>query len=154
MRRPDSSRNPKWCIWPVQCFFGLFLSFSVAAPVVIGEGLPVWSLSGGDGADHLLCVGADQLDRVDGQVLVEVGSALGCIRTQVTRILPLLWKDRRTQCQRERWVYRHTRGHTRSYTHLRVTHTPYTKRMQAHNMRTHHVYTNTMSTSPCMRMSA
>ena len=88
----------------------MFLSFSVAAPVVIGEGLPVSSLSGGDGADHLLCVGADQLDRVDGQVLVEVGSALGCIRTQVTRILPLLWRDRRTDRHKVRERERQREG--------------------------------------------
>lgn len=45
---------------------------------------------GRDRTDDLLCVRADQFDGVDGQVLIEVGSALGCIRTQVTLVFPLL----------------------------------------------------------------
>ncbi len=51
--------------------------------------------------DDLLSVCVHQLDRVDGQVLIEVSPALGCVRTQVTLVLPLLCskvdKDTRPQ---------------------------------------------------------
>lgn len=43
-----------------------------------------------DRTHNLLGVCADQFDRVDGQVLIEVSSALGGVRTQVTLVLPLL----------------------------------------------------------------
>lgn len=63
-------------------------------PVVVRAVLALGGV-GCDGADDLLGVRADQLDRVDGQVLIEVSPALGGVRTQVTLVLPLLC-DRNT----------------------------------------------------------
>lgn len=55
--------------------FGLFL-----LPVVVGAVLAL-SRVGCNSADDLLSICVDQLDRVDGQVLIEVSPALGCVRT-------------------------------------------------------------------------
>lgn len=63
--------------------FGLF-----SLPVVVGTVLALGRVSC-NGADDLLSICVDQLDRVDGQVLIEVSPALGCVRTQVTLVLPL-----------------------------------------------------------------
>lgn len=57
-------------------------------PVVVGAVLALGGVSC-DCADDLVSVCVDQLDRVDGQVLIEVSPALGCVRTQVTLVLPL-----------------------------------------------------------------
>lgn len=59
-----------------------------SVPVVVG-GVLALSGVGCNGADDLLSVRVDQLDRVDGQVLIEVSPTLGCVRTQVTLVLPL-----------------------------------------------------------------
>lgn len=61
-------------------------------PVVVGAVLALGRV-GRDSADDLLGVRVHQLDRVDGQVLIEVGPALGCVRTQVTLVLPLLCNE-------------------------------------------------------------
>lgn len=70
--------------------------FSV--PVVVG-GVLALSDVGCNGADDLLSVRVDQLDRVDGQVLIEVSPTLGCVRTQVTLVLPLFCNKTYTQTQ-------------------------------------------------------
>lgn len=72
-------------------------------PVVVGAVLALGGV-GCNGVDDLLGVRVDQLDRVDGQVLIEVSPALGCVRTQVTLVLPLF-------CNR---THKHT--HTRART--------------------------------------
>lgn len=63
-----------------------FTPFSV--PVVVGGVLALGRV-GCNSADDLLSISVDQLDRVDGQVLIEVSPTLGCVRTQVTLVLPL-----------------------------------------------------------------
>lgn len=73
--------------------------FSV--PVVVG-GVLALSRVRCNGADDLLSVRVDQLDRVDGQVLIEVSPTLGCVRTQVTLVLPLF-------CNKS---HKHTHTHT------------------------------------------
>lgn len=64
-------------------------------PVVVRAVLALGGVSC-NSADNLLSICVDQLDRVDGQVLIEVSPALGCIRTQVTLVLPLFCKERHT----------------------------------------------------------
>lgn len=71
--------------------FGLF-----SVPVVVGRVLALSGV-GCNGADDLLSVRVDQLDRVDGQVLIEVSPTLGCVRTQVTLVLPLFCNKSHTQ---------------------------------------------------------
>lgn len=63
-----------------------------SVPVVVG-GVLALSGVGCNGADDLLSVRVDQLDRVDGQVLIEVSPTLGCVRTQVTLVLPLFCNE-------------------------------------------------------------
>lgn len=60
-----------------------------SSPPVVVRAVLALSGVGRNGADDLLSVCVDQLDRVDGQVLIEVSPALGCVRTQVTLVLPL-----------------------------------------------------------------
>lgn len=60
----------------------------VCVPVVVGA-VFAFSSFAGDGVDEVLGVRAYQLDRVDGEVLIQVGTALRCVRTQVTLVLPL-----------------------------------------------------------------
>lgn len=60
----------------------------LSLPVVVGAVLALGRVSC-NSVDDLLSVCVDQLDRVDGQVLIEVSPALGCVRTQVTLVLPL-----------------------------------------------------------------
>lgn len=70
-------------------FKGLGLCFGLLSlPVVVGAVLALDRVSC-NSIDDLLSVCVDQLDRVDGQVLIEVSPALGCVRTQVTLVLPL-----------------------------------------------------------------
>lgn len=64
----------------------------LSLPVVVGAVLALSGLSC-NSADDLLSVCVDQLDRVDGQVLIEVSPALGCVRTQVTLVLPLFCNE-------------------------------------------------------------
>lgn len=61
----------------------------VCVPVVVRAVFAFPSFAG-DRVYEVLCVRAYQFDRVDGEVLVQVGTALRRIWTQVTLILPLL----------------------------------------------------------------
>lgn len=67
----------------------------LSLPVVVRAVLALGGV-GCNSADNLLSICVDQLDRVDGQVLIEVSPALGCIRTQVTLVLPLFCKETHT----------------------------------------------------------
>lgn len=75
-------------------------------PVVVRAVLALGGV-GCDSADDLLSVGVDQLHRVDGQVLIEVGLALGCVRTQVTLVLPFF-------CNTTQHTHTHTQSETRT----------------------------------------
>ena len=101
-------------------------------PVVVGAVLAVGRVGGYRG-DDLLGVCVDQLDRVDGQVLVEVRSALGCVRTQVTLILPLLCSE--TQ-------HTHTHTHTQTHTIMRMC-----ARAHTHAHTHTHTHTQTLLTA-------
>lgn len=48
----------------------------------------------GNSSNNVIGVCVHQFDRVDGEVLVEVGTALGRIWTQVTLIFPLFCRNR------------------------------------------------------------
>lgn len=61
----------------------------VCVPVVVGAVFAFSSIAG-DRVNEVLGVCADQFDRVDGEVLVQVGTALCRIRAQMTLILPFL----------------------------------------------------------------
>lgn len=67
----------------------------LSVPVIVGGVLALSRVSC-NSADDLLGVCVDQLDRVNGQVLIEVSPALGCIRTQVTLVLPLFCNNMHT----------------------------------------------------------
>lgn len=71
----------------------LRLKAADVAAVVIRAVFELWAFVGNSSNDVLgVCV--HQFDRVDGEVLVEVGTALGRVRTQVTLIFPLFCRNK------------------------------------------------------------
>jgi hypothetical protein len=63
------------------------------SPVIIWVFLPITAFRG-DGADNVLRVCAHQLHRVDGQVLVQIRTALSSIGAQVAFVFSFLWGRR------------------------------------------------------------
>lgn len=64
-----------------------------SSPVIIRVLLPVTAFRG-DGADNVLSVRTHQLHRVDGQMLVQVCTALSSIGAQVAFVFSFLWGRR------------------------------------------------------------
>lgn len=81
----------------------------MCVPVIVGAVFAFSSIAD-DWVNEVLGVRADQFDRVDGEVLVQVGTALCRIWAQVALILPFLWGNTQScTCEHK---YKHTHTHS------------------------------------------